>query len=642
MSRRIFTPCLIAAGLLALAATTGRAQDAAPPDPAAALATLESSADYVVRMQAYRALRQAGTADAVPAIAATLHDPKESHLARYALEGMPFPEAGAALRASLDGAPETILPGLLASLGARRDAESVALIQPYLGHASADVAKAAAGALGRIASPEAVAALLETHTADMGRLDVAEGLLAAGQALTAEKKQKEAAAIYRELRKKGNPDFVRVGAFYGLAKAAPGKTPERVLKAIQGQDPLYQKLARELVAQTNGKPATAKYVEALPALPDPAKVMLLEGLARRGDGSARDGVLALAATDNATVRIAAVDALGALGNAQDVPLLAGLLSEDDAALATAARNSLIRMQGPAVDGGIVTALAGVTPPVRAQMLELLAVRISPEAVPQAKAYLKDESDAVRLAALRVLQQQGSVAELEPLIALMKSGQPAEEAALASRTLGTIAAGAGEEALPALLASLPDAPANVQVALVEALGKVGGSDALAPVLALLETGDAAMKKSVLQVLENWPSQDAAPTLLELAKSDDADRHLSGLRGYTRLAQSHPDHDAKNAMMATAMETARTKEDKWVVLSAYGNVHSGPAMDALEAQLDDPEVQKEASMALLKVAEVIRNHGDSGRARVKQSMELLKAKAATDFIREQAEKLLAKVQ
>lgn len=642
MFRRPVIQYLVAAGLVLLAVPSGLAQEAAPPDPAAALNALQNSTDYMERLTAYRDLRQAGGLDAIPAIAAGLHNEKESHLARYALQGIPFPEAGAALRDALNGAPEAVLPGLLASLGARREASAVALIQPLINHANPDIAKAATGALGRIASPEAVAVLLEALTADPQRVDVGEGLLAAGQVLTDEKAHKEAATIFRVLRGKDNPDFVRVGAYYGLAKAAPGKTPARVLKSIQGKDPLYRNLAREVVAETKGKPATAEYVAALPALPDDAKVLLLEGLARRGDKSAREGVLAEVSSAHMPVRIAAVDALGALGNATDVPLLAGLLPESDDALVAAARNSLIRMRGHGVDGSIVKTLPEVTPPVRAQMLELLAVRISPASVPQAKKYLKDESPEVRLAALRVLQQQGSVSELQPVIALMESSPPADEGELAARTVGAIAAVAREEALPPLLASIAEAPDTVKPALVEALGKIGGAQALEPVLGLLDTSDATLKRSVLSVLESWPSQDAAPALLELAKSEDAARHDAGLRGYTRLAQSNPDHDTMNTMMATAMGLARAKEEKWVVLSAYGAVHTGPAMDMLESQLDDPEVQKEASMALLKVAEAVSKHGDGGKARVKQSMELLKEKAATDAIRAMAEKMLAQVQ
>ena len=130
-------------------------------------------------------------------------------------------------------------------------------------------------------------------------------------------------------------------------------------------------------------------------------------------------------------------------------------------------------------------------------------------------------------------------------------------------------------------------------------------------------------------------------MKLAKSEDPDLHDAGIKGYTRLAQTHPEHDPKNAMMATAMELARSKEEKWMVLSAYGNVHTGPALDALETQLDDPEVQKEAAMALLKVNEAVTRHGEGAHPRVRKSLELLKSKVSTEYVQKKADELLSKL-
>lgn len=645
MCKSSYFKYLIAAGcaaLLLFAAFPATAQDPPPPDETQLQATLQTDASYTDKMTAFRGLRQVGTAASVPVIAGFLHDPKLSHLARYALEEMPYPEAGDALRASLDGAPVEVLPGILASLGARRDSEAVPLIQPLVTGENADAARAAAAALGRIASEGAVAALMEVQNATNGsRLDVGEALLAAAQRLTGEKNRKPALAIYRALRAKNNPDFVRVGAFYGLAEAAPAKTPERVLKVIQGNDPLYRKLAREVVAETKGKQATLQYAEALPTLPADVQIALLSGLARRNDKTAREAVLSLASGGDPAVQAAAVETLGALGNAMDVPLLASLLVAPDEAVAKAARNSLIRMAGPAVNNAITKALKETEGPVRAQLLGLLDVRIAPQAAPQATKYLRDEAGEVRMAALQVLLQQGSAAEMEPVVKAMKAARAEDEIALAARTLGAIAGRAGEEALPIIQANLADAPEAVKSALADALGRIGGPQALEPVLALLNTADESMQRTALRVLASWPSQDAAPALLDLAKSEDAARHDAGLRGYTRLAQTHPEHDPKNTMMATAMELARTKEEKWMVLSAYGTVNTGPAMDALESQLDDPEVQKEAAMALLKVAEAVGKHGDEGKARARKSAELLKEKGASETIRQQAERLLAQL-
>ena len=65
------------------------------------IATLKSNAGVPAKCTACLRLRVIGSANSVPALAALLGDERTSQAARNALEGMPFPEAGAALRESL-------------------------------------------------------------------------------------------------------------------------------------------------------------------------------------------------------------------------------------------------------------------------------------------------------------------------------------------------------------------------------------------------------------------------------------------------------------------------------------------------------------------------------------------------------------
>lgn len=638
-----YRSALWAAGLVTatLLSVPSRAQVIPIPPEDQSIATLQSEADYITHLEAFRALRQNGTEKSIPAIANYLHDVKKSHLARYALEDMPYPEASAALRNALEGASAETRPGIIASLGVRRDAEAVPALTALLGDAHIETAAAAASALGRIASKDAVANLTTAYTAatdDAQKARLAEGLLAAAEQYMKDGKGADAAAIYRPLRKKGNPDFVREAAFMGLALALPEKAPDRVLKNIVGEDPLYRNLAREVVAETEGAAATARYVAALPTLPAEAQANLLDGLARRGDCTARDGVVAALNYDNAVVKAAAATALGSLGSEADVPLLAPLMLSADEALATASRNSLIRLQGDAINPTIVKTLQSSDAPVRAKLLELLSVRIAPEAVPQATSLLGDAAGEVRLAALEVLLQQGSVAEMPALLDVMKGSKVVEEQALAARTFSAIAGRSGDEALPVILKNLDSAEPPVKKSLVESLGKVGGAAALPPVVALLKDADPAMQKTALGVLADWPTADAVGQLLELAKSDDATMHDAGLRGYTRLARAAAD----NAMLDTAMGLTRTKEEKWAVLSAYGTVHTGPSLEALAKQLDDPEVQKEAAAATFSVAEAVSKHSPEAKVIARKAIENVKAKVPAESVQKRAADLLAKLQ
>jgi len=89
--------------------------------------------------------------------------------------------------------------GVAASLGVMRDAAAVPLIVPLLSDPDLNVAKAAAGALGRIGAQEAVQALSEAEKTAPAPLQAAvlEGLLAAGERMVAAGERHEAASLYQ-------------------------------------------------------------------------------------------------------------------------------------------------------------------------------------------------------------------------------------------------------------------------------------------------------------------------------------------------------------------------------------------------------------------------------------------------------------
>ena len=96
------------------------------------IAVLQSSAGAPAKCSACVKLRVVGTVKAVPALAALLGEERTSHAARYALEGMPFPEAVAALRQALGATSGLIKAGIINSLGWRHDAAAVPLLTPLL------------------------------------------------------------------------------------------------------------------------------------------------------------------------------------------------------------------------------------------------------------------------------------------------------------------------------------------------------------------------------------------------------------------------------------------------------------------------------------------------------------------------------
>jgi len=173
--------------------------------------------DYVCRK-----LRVIGSAESVPALAALLTDKDLSHMARYALERIPAPEAAQAMRDALPKLSGALKIGAVGSLGVRRDAASVAAIAPLLDDADPAMASAAACALGNIGSPEAAAALRgAAKTAPPAvKPAVADAALACAERLLADGRKAEAIAVYKSLTGEDQPKQVRLAATRGLLSAA--------------------------------------------------------------------------------------------------------------------------------------------------------------------------------------------------------------------------------------------------------------------------------------------------------------------------------------------------------------------------------------------------------------------------------------
>lgn len=627
--------------LLALVVSQVWADAPEAPDEAALIAVLESNADWAVKEGACRALREVGTARSVPALAALLPDPELSHLARFALEPMPYPEAGQALRDALETTSGLAKTGVIISLGARRDAEAVSLISPLLDDADTDLVRAALGALGRIAAPDAVRALQDFQDRAPGavRPALAEALLAAGHYLTESGEGDAAAEIFAALLKEdaGWPDYVRMGAWRGRAYAKPDQTSAFVFAALLEGNALFRDLAAQTVAETSGERETKFYAEGLGKLagvsPE-SQAALLRGLAGRGDKAARSAVLETLDSPAPEVRLAAINALANLGDTADVPALSALMVSEDETVAAAARGSLLTLQAENLDQALAGHAAQTAGPERAGLLAILSERASPMAVPEARKYLDDESEPVRLTAIDTLGRFGSADEARVILDIFEHSPSDSDRAAAERALNTLVSNRGDVALPALLASFEGARREVGVAILRAFSRIGRSEGLPVVVAELDGG--ALREEAVRALANWPNLDAAPHLLELARGG-GESHTAGLRGYVRLARELAPPEKKAEMLSAAMELAREQREKWAVLSAWGTFVSPQSLDALVPHLDDPDVTKEAAAAIIAVASELGKQ-DEQRPAALAALGAVIEKCADEGIRQRARQAL----
>ena len=140
---------------------------------------LQSDAPKAEKAVACKKLAVWGSAKAVPALAALLPDPEFTSWARIALEAIPGPAASKRLRDAMGNVSGLTLIGVINSMAVRRDAQAVDGLVQHMKGSDAEVASAAAAALGRIGNQAATTALrpMLATAPETVRSAVAEGCI---------------------------------------------------------------------------------------------------------------------------------------------------------------------------------------------------------------------------------------------------------------------------------------------------------------------------------------------------------------------------------------------------------------------------------------------------------------------------------
>jgi HEAT repeat protein len=474
---------VLAVALLAAAAAPSAAQEAK------LIAVLRSSATQAEKAAACRELARVATKQSVPVLASLLGDEKLAHMARYALETIPDPSVDDALRGAVGKLAGRPLQGVIGSLGVRRDAQAVPALAKLLSATDAEVAQAAARALGNISTPEAAQALDGALDGASGtrQTAVCEGLFRCAEALAAQGQGSSSQAIYDRLHGLAQaPKPVRAAALRGAILARGKAGIPLLIEAICGADRALTAAAARTAMEMPGPEVTAALCDALPKLPAGKQVLLVNTLGYRGDASAGPALLAVASKGPAAVRQAAVENLTHLGYAPAVPLLVELSLSGETDLAAAARSCLSSFPGKNADAAIRAMFAHNDAKVRTLAVAMIAERSGVGAnADLLKAAAGDADESVRLAALKALYHQAGAAELPALLKILVKARSAAESQ------------AAEDAVSALCAreSRP-APGNVVIikAVYGALPKGPLADVTKKVAALVKGGAMAIDAS----------------------------------------------------------------------------------------------------------------------------------------------------
>jgi HEAT repeat protein len=362
---------------------------------------------------------------------------------------------------------------------------------------------------------------------------------------------------------------------------------------LAAEDDATRLAAITALGRVGDRRATPALIDALDDSPE-IVVAAAAALAKLGDARAFEPLLRLVAHRDPSVRQATIGALNSLGHPDMPARVAVMLDDSDPRV----RESAVRIAG--YFGYRETAarlIASVTDPeetVRRAALEHLPYLDDPAVVPAMTAALDRETPRVRAEAARALARTEHPQAVEALRRALGDADGWVRY-YAARSLGELQDRASTRALSALAAD--DAAPHVRIAALEALGTIGGAAASAALRRLSADPQSDVAAAALTALGHVADAEGLAPLQQALRSGDVSRRSAAVRALI----AHASAAAVNALEWTAAADSDAAVAR-LAIDGLGQVAAGQgagvdaAVEALTTLLAD-HAQRPAAVAAL---------------------------------------------
>jgi HEAT repeat protein len=592
-----------------------------PKKEADLIAVLKSDAPKAKKADACKDLAVYGSQKAVPELARLLPDEQLASWARIALEAIPGPDSDAALRNAIASLKGQLLVGTINSIGVRRDGTASGALAARLNDADVAVASAAAVALGHIGNADAAKSLEQAlaHSSGKVRPAVAEGLVLCAERSLKAGRSADAVALYDAVRKANVPEQRLVEATRGAILARKDQGISLLLEQLRSPDKRLFRMALGTAREFPGRQVDQELAAELERATPERAALLIGAMADRKQTVVVAALLNAAERGPVPVRIAAVAALGRVGNDSCVAPMLGIALDSDADLAKAAKSALIDIPGEDVDTHLVAGLRG-TPegPMYPLLIEVVGERRI-KAVDELVKALASSEDVVRVAALKALGTTVPADKLSVVISQVVAPTHDQDAAEAEKALkaACVRMPDREACSKQLAAAMERSSVTTKIALLKILGAVGGTEALTTIGSVAKTGDPELQDASSRLLGEWMTSDAAPVLLDLAKTASGEKYrVRALRGYIRIARQFTMPEQQRCEMCqNAMAAAVQPAEQKLVLDVLKlKKYESVAMLQLAAKFtrDFPKLNHDTTQATLFIARELGDEKHSSTA------------------------------
>jgi HEAT repeat protein len=521
------------------------------------LVALMSDPDPGLRMQVALALGDRQTAGATEALIAALKDP-DANVRFHAIEALGRMRAADATDALADIAESEdfflVFPAVDA-LARIHDPRVVPRLIPLLRRP--DITPAVADALGELGGAEAVAPLVAVlnsgaHAASIARAlgsiyERYEERYAGGALIVAEFQSAITAAGSQRLL-----DAVTAGSaddLPGLVTALGwlrGAAVERALARLLGHAAVRSAVIEAIVRRDVSAGIIDTLVEQLHAADADVRLAAIVALGRIGDRRAAPAVAAMLEGQRPEI-VAAAAALARIGDPASFGALLPLLSHEDAAVRQAAIGALNSLGHPDMAAHVTGLLSSADPRVRESAVRIAGYFGYTGCRGTVIERTTDPDENVRRAAVEHLPFLDNEGVGEHLSRALDDPAPRVRAA-AAQALSHVSAGDAREPLRR---AMHDADSWVRYYAMRSFGELRDASAL-PLVSGLAASDPAMhvRIAALEAIGSIHDPSAHDTLLRYASDDHGDLAAAALRTLGRTGDSRAVATLKQALRSPA--------------------------------------------------------------------------------------------
>ncbi len=569
----------------------------------------DPEATYAGRQFVMRILRRIGTARCVVPVAKYLGDEKLSHMARFALQHLPYPEVTTVLLEALSKVPDRLKVGMIGSLGERGDPSAIEGVAPYVKSANEDLARVAIRALGRIGGEKALEILLNSRAPRSLRNLLNESIVACARSVARKGGKDTALKVFRDMARLSSvAPPIRLAAYGGILECERGAAVPELIRLLKDRRRFFRNGAKRLLLTTPGADISEAIGLALKEADKKTKLILIDILRTRGDKVACPAVLrALGESPDERVCMAAVEALAAIGTEAAVePLLKLACTEND--LGRAARSALAALRGPKVDVSLSRAVRNLEGPSKAVLLEILVSRRAEGVLPLLFESACDRDPTVRKKAYNALASLTGPQDFEKLMDLYIR-RKAERPEILKTLSAVVKRLKGRKIIAhALVGALRRVEKEAKAGIVGLLPLVGTPEALEAVREAGRSGDPGLVQAAVEALAAWPTQEPLPDLKRLVReARETPLRRAAFKGYVSLLCRGANRPARETvkLIEEALGFAQTAEERKVLIEGLRRFPCREALELATQYEKDPAMGPTARATISAIRTVFAN-------------------------------------